>query len=104
MCKAALPDYMARIVRPPEQCGTFLSFTKRNWLVSPKCSVVLREGTTQCSNEVYNEHTNTRQHNIYLFEHIGYMFRPVNRSSSGLQVKKVKGALKELGSQYYLQL
>ena len=31
---------------------------------------------------------NTRQHNEYLFEHIGYMFRPVNSSSSGLQQNK----------------
>jgi len=32
--------------------------------------------------------TNTRQHNKYLLEYIGYMFRPVNRSSSGFQQNK----------------
>ena len=33
--------------------------------------------------KVYNKITNIRQHNNYLLEYIGYMFRPVNRSSSG---------------------
>jgi len=47
-----------------------------------------REGITKCSNEVYNKFTNVRQHNKYLLEHIGYMFRPVNRSSSGLHQNK----------------
>jgi len=37
------------------------------------------------SHLVYNKFTNIRQHNNYLLNHIGYMFRPVNRSSSGLQ-------------------
>jgi len=32
--------------------------------------------------------TNTRQRNKYLLECIGYMFRPVNRSTSGLQQNK----------------
>ena len=32
--------------------------------------------------------TDTRQHNRYLLQYIGYMFRPVNRSSSGLQRNK----------------
>ena len=39
---------------------------------------------------LYNKFTNIRQHNNYLLEHIGYMFRPVNRSSSGLQQNKSK--------------
>ena len=39
-----------------------------------------KEGITKCSNEVYNKFTNIRQHNNYLLDHIGYMFRPVNRS------------------------
>ena len=30
----------------------------------------------------------TRQHNKYLLEYIGYMYRPVNRSSSGLHRNK----------------
>jgi len=37
---------------------------------------------------------NIRQHYKYLFEHIGYMFRPVNRSSSGLQQNKSKVLLR----------
>jgi len=49
-------------------------------------NVSFREGITKCSNEAYNKFTNIRQHNNYLLEHIGYMFRPVNRSSSGLIV------------------
>ena len=32
--------------------------------------------------------TSTRQHNKYLLGYIGYMFRPVNRSSSGLHQNK----------------
>ena len=44
-----------------------------------------KEVITKRSNEVYNKFTNIRQHNNYLLNHIGYMFRPVNRSSSGLQ-------------------
>jgi len=36
----------------------------------------------------YNKFTNIRQHNNCLLEHIGYMFRPVNRSSSDLQQNK----------------
>ena len=34
---------------------------------------------------VYNKINNIRQHNTYLLQYIGYMFRPVNRSSSGHQ-------------------
>jgi len=45
----------------------------------------LREGITKCLNKVYNKFTNIRQHNNYVLDHIGYMFRPVNKSSSGLQ-------------------
>ena len=47
-----------------------------------------KEGTTKFSNEINNKLTSTRQHNKYLLDHIGYMFRPVNRSSSGLQQNK----------------
>ena len=43
---------------------------------------------------VYNKFTNTRQQNKYLLEHIGYKFRPVNKSSSGLQEDKSKVLLK----------
>ena len=49
-----------------------------------------RKGITKCCNEVYNKLTNICQHNNYLLDHIGYMFRPVNRSSSGLQQNKSK--------------
>jgi len=44
----------------------------------------------KCSNDVYNKFTNIRQHNNYLLDHTGYMFRPVNRSSPGLQQNKSK--------------
>jgi hypothetical protein len=40
-----------------------------------------KESITKCSNELNNKLTSTRQHNQYLLEHIGYMFRPANRSS-----------------------
>jgi len=43
---------------------------------------------------VYNKFTNIRQHNNYLLDHIGYMFRPVNRLSSGLQQNKSKVLLR----------
>ena len=42
--------------------------------------VFFKEGITKCSNEVYNKINNIRQRNKYLLEHIGYMFRLVNRS------------------------
>jgi len=48
----------------------------------------LKVDLTRCSNEISNNLTNTHQHNEYLMEYIGYMFRPVNRSSSGLQQNK----------------
>jgi len=35
-----------------------------------------------------NKVTSARQHNKYLLQYTGYMFRPVNRSSSGLQQNK----------------
>jgi len=35
-----------------------------------------------------NKLINTRQHNKRLLEYRGYMFRPVNKSSSGLQKSK----------------
>ena len=37
---------------------------------------------------------NIHQHNKYLLEHTGYMFQPVNRSSSGLQQNKSEVLLK----------
>jgi len=46
------------------------------------------EGITNCSNGLSNKLTSTRQHNKYLLQYIGYMFRPVNRSSSGLHRNK----------------
>ena len=48
----------------------------------------------KCSNKVYNKFTNIRQHNNYLLDHIGYMIRPVNRLSSGLQHNKSQVLLK----------
>jgi len=36
-------------------------------------------GITKCSNELYKKFTNLRKQNNYLLDHIGYMFRPVNR-------------------------
>ena len=44
----------------------------------------------KCSNEIYNKFTDIRQHNKYLLEYIGYMFRPVNRSSSCHQLSESK--------------
>jgi len=58
---------------------------KRNRL-----AVDFREGITKCSNGLHNKFTNIRQHNNYLLGHIDYMFRPVNRSSSGLQQNESK--------------
>ena len=43
-----------------------------------------KEGITNCSKEQSNKLNSTRQHNKYVLQYIGYMFRPVNRSSSGL--------------------
>jgi len=57
-------------------------------------TVCFREVISKCSNEVYNKFPNTRQHNKYLLQQIGYMFRPVNRSSSGLQQNKSKVLLR----------
>jgi len=37
---------------------------------------------------------NISQHNKHSLEHIGFMFRPVNRSSSGLQQNKSKVPLR----------
>ena len=34
---------------------------------------------------VYDKFTDICQHNKYLLEYLGYVFRPVNRSSSGHQ-------------------
>jgi len=52
--------------------------------------VLFERGYTKCSNAIYNKFTNIRQHNSYLLDHIDYMFRPVNRSSSGHQQNKSK--------------
>ena len=51
-----------------------------------------REGITKCSNEVYNKTTNirVRQQNKYLLEYISYMFRHVNKSSSGHRLSESK--------------
>jgi len=59
----------------------------QNTIKFANCVIVfiLREGFTKWSNDVYNKFTNRRQHNNYLLDHIGYMFRPVNKSSSDLQ-------------------
>ena len=46
------------------------------------------------SSPVYNKFTYISQHNNYLLDHIGYMFRPVDRSSSSLQQDKSKVLLK----------
>jgi len=43
-----------------------------------------------------NKFANIRQHNNYLLDHIGYMFGPLNRSSSGLQQNKSHVFLKKL--------
>ena len=50
--------------------------------------VVMIHKTHYTQTPIDNKLTNTRQHNKYLLEYIGYMFRPVNRSSSGLQQNK----------------
>jgi len=42
-----------------------------------------REGITKCSNEVYNKTTDIHHQNKYLLEYLGYMFRHINKSSSG---------------------
>ena len=76
------------------KCGEFLDQLKTGYF---------REGIMKCSNEVYNKFTNIRQHNSYLLKHIGYMFRPVNRSSSGLQQISHRCCL-EIGTPIFLQL
>jgi len=43
-----------------------------------------KNGITKYPNEINNKLTSTRQHNKCLLECRGYMFRPVNKSSSGL--------------------
>ena len=52
-----------------------------------------REGITKCS-DVYSKVTGIRQHKKHLLEYIGYMFRPVNRLSSGHQSSKSKVLLR----------
>jgi len=44
--------------------------------------------TPNFPNHINNKLTSTGQHNKYLLEYIGYMFRLVNMSSSGLQQEK----------------
>jgi len=64
--------------------------------VTKRCDVVVSNlffwsnfvGSDLSPNFLNNKLTNTRQHNKYLLEYIDYMFRPVNRSSSGLQQNK----------------
>jgi len=50
--------------------------------------IIFREGITKCSNEVYNKLTKYTSAQQLFIGAIGYMFRPVNRSSSGLQQNK----------------
>jgi len=60
-------------------------------LNSESCGVsdfFFKEGITNCSNEINNKLTSTRQHKKYLLQYLGYMFRPVNGLSSGLQQNK----------------
>jgi len=56
------------------------------WLIV-EATVEFRDKSYRADNSkrVYNKFTDIRKHNNYLLEHIGYMFRPVNRSSSGHQ-------------------
>jgi len=53
------------------------------------CAAYKRFPAGEKFTDFYNKFTNVRQHN-YLLDHIGYMFLPVNRSSSGLQRNKSK--------------
>ena len=57
---------------------------------------IFREGVTKFCNEINNKLTGTRQHNKYLLEYIGYIFRPVDRSSSGLQQNKSQSLFRYL--------
>jgi len=66
-------------------CDTTVIFCS---FVCDRSSFFFKEDITQCSNERNNDLTNTRQHNKYLLQYIGYMFHSVNRSSSGLQQNK----------------
>jgi len=63
-----------------------------DYLVQQTAQLVInnnfKEVITKCYNELNNKLTSTLPHNQYLLEHIGYMFRPVDRSSSGLQQNK----------------
>ena len=49
------------------------------------------------SSGYFNKFTDTRQHNSYLLDHMGYMFRPVNRSSSGLRQNKSNVLFRKIG-------
>jgi len=62
----------------------------------------LTEDITKYSNEIYNKFKNIRQHNKHLLEHTGYMFRPVNRSLSGLQQNKSKVLLRNWDPNIFL--
>jgi len=79
--------------KTPRQDKFYMQYSKsydfRNKLTKinqhARITVNFKEVITKCSNEMKNKLTSTRQHNKYLLGHIGYMFRLVNRSSSGLQ-------------------
>jgi len=62
-----------------------ICFKRRTVIHKVSIGFSLGEGSTKRSNKVYNKFTNKRQHNKYLLDHIGYMFRPVTRSSPGLK-------------------
>ena len=53
-------------------------------------------GSCNLVKEVYNKFTDICQHDKYLLGHRGYMFRPANRSSSGLQKNKSRVLLRNL--------
>jgi len=89
--------YMLRTV-PLPIIRSFLPYTQQQVYA---IQATVREGTSKCSNEVYNKFTNIRQHKKYLLEHIGYMFRPVNTSSSGLQQKKSRVLLRNLDTNIF---
>jgi len=64
--------------------------SRRKWRVTlyRRLFSFLREGITKCSNEVYNKFTKYTSAQQIFIGAIGYMFRSVNRSSSGLQHNK----------------
>ena len=60
-----------------------------SWVqILPHFSFFYLELCYKLTPQLSNKLTSTRQQNKYLLEYIRYMFRPVNRSSSGLQQNK----------------